>query len=138
MTEPDPAATLRRFAEECVALVGQQYGRRLDWSPESLDELDEVCELLLADGPLPDERLDLWWKLVGAYAGEVLIRAHGGSWTMHDAAQGAYAVSVQGMTALPFSTAQRVLSREPYKSLGSFVRAFPAILERGRGAGKES
>ncbi|MGA5298279.1 hypothetical protein ACPCHT_00040 [Nucisporomicrobium flavum] len=138
MTEAVPAAALRQFAEECVALVAQEYGRRLDWSPESLDELDGVCELLLAGGPLPDQRLDLWWKLIGAYAGEVFIRAHGGAWTTHDAAPGAYAVSAHGMTALPFNTAQRVLSGEPYKSLGSFVRAFPAILERGRGAGKES
>ncbi|MEV4705081.1 hypothetical protein [Actinoplanes sp. NPDC049316] len=133
MIEPDQAAALRQVAEDCVALVASEYGRRLDWSPQSLDDLDEVCDLLLADGPLSDERMDLWWKLVGAYTGEVLIRVHGGNWTAHEAAAGAYAVSVQGITALPFATAHRVLSGEPYKSLGSFVRVFPAIAERGRG-----
>ncbi|MDT7804168.1 MAG: hypothetical protein QOI78_7601 [Actinomycetota bacterium] len=61
-------------------------------------------------------RFDLWWKLVGAYTGEVLVRAYGGDWTTH--------------TAFPFGVAERVLSGEPFKSLASFGRALPAIIER--------
>jgi hypothetical protein len=131
MDSAEPTA-LQHVAEECVALVADQYGRRLDWTPDSLADLDEVCALLLADGPLPAQRLDLWWKLIGAYTGEVLIRAYGGIWISHEKAPGAYAVSVQGLTALPFATAHRVLHGEPYKSLASFVRAMPAIVEHSR------
>jgi hypothetical protein len=108
MDSAEPTA-LQHVAEQCVALVADQYGRRLDWTPDSLSDLDEVCALLLADGPLPAQRLDLWWKLIGAYA-----------------------VSVHGLTALPFATAHRVLHGEPYKSLASFVRAMPAIVEHSR------
>ena len=133
MTERDRAAALRQVAEECVGLVANQYGRRLDGSPQSLDELDEVCGLLLTDGPLSGQRLHLWSRLVGAYTGEVLIRAHGGRWTAYEATTGGYAVSVQGVTAMPFATAYRILSGEPYKSLGAFIRALPAVVERGRG-----
>ncbi|MGR6318561.1 hypothetical protein Q2K19_33235 [Micromonospora soli] len=125
----DPAY-LHALAEECVNLVSRQFGRRLDWSPESLSTLDEVCVDLLADGPLTDERLDLWWQLIGAYTGEVVIRAHGGEWVEHETSPGAPGVSALGVTGFPFGLAARVLDGEPYKSLASFVRALPAIAER--------
>lgn len=69
---PDPEA-MRGIAAECVKLVGEQFGRRLDWSMASLGELDDVCEALLADRPLAGQRPELWWNLVGAYTGEVAI-----------------------------------------------------------------
>ncbi|MEU1841601.1 hypothetical protein [Micromonospora chersina] len=121
---------LHALAGECVDLVSQQFGRRLDWSPESLSTLDEVCADLLADGPLTEERLDLWWRLVGAYTGEVVIRAYAGEWVEHETSPGAPAVAALGVTGFPFGLAARVLDGEPYKSLASFVRALPAIAER--------
>jgi hypothetical protein len=60
----------------------------------------------------------------------VLVRVHGGQWTTHEQAPGAFVVAVNGITALPFGVAERVLSGEPFKSLGSFGRALPAIIER--------
>ncbi|MGK5739679.1 hypothetical protein [Micromonospora sp. URMC 103] len=129
MSAHDPTY-LHALAEECVDLVSRQFGRRLDWSTESLSTLDEVCVDLLADGPLTDERLDLWWQLTGAYTGEVVVRAHGGAWVEHETSPGAPAVAVLGVTGFPFGLAARVLSGEPYKSFASFVRALPAISER--------
>jgi hypothetical protein len=131
MSAPDPA-NMQRVASECVALVATEYNRRLDWSPDSLAELDDVCASLLADGPLGDQRLELWWKLIGAYTGEVLIQTYGGEWITHDKAPGALAVSVSGVTAFPFGVADRVLHGEPYKSLASFARALPAVADRSR------
>ncbi|SCL54345.1 hypothetical protein [Micromonospora chersina] len=124
---------LHALAGECVDLVSRQFGRRLDWSPESLSTLDEVCADLLADGPLAEERLDLWWRLIGAYTGEVVIRAYAGEWVEHETSPGAPAVSALGVTGFPFGLAARVLDGEPYKSLASFVRALPAIAERAAG-----
>ena len=126
----DPAIGLRDIAMECVGLVAAQFGRDLDWSVTSLSELDEVCAELLSDGPLDGQRLDLWWKLVGAYTGEVLVRVYGGQWTTDERAPGAYVVVVNGNTALPFGIAERVLSGEPFKSLASFARVLPAITGR--------
>ena len=34
--------------------------------------------------PLAGERRDLWWRLIGAYTGEVVIRAYGGEWLEHE------------------------------------------------------
>ena len=78
MTVPDRAG-LHHIAAEYVTLVARQFGRHLDWSLASLEELDAVCAGLLADGPLDGGRLELWWKLIGAYTGEVLVRVYGGS-----------------------------------------------------------
>ncbi|MEU2613445.1 hypothetical protein ABZ570_17945 [Micromonospora sp. NPDC007271] len=129
MSAPEPTY-LQTLADECVELVSRQFGRRLDWSPQSLSALDEVCADLLADGPLADERLDRWWQLIGAYTGEVAIRAYGGEWVEHHTSPGVPAVSALGVTGFPFGLAARVLAGEPYKSLASFVHALPAIAER--------
>jgi hypothetical protein len=126
---PDPE-TMRRVAAECVNLVGEQFGRQLDWSMASLGELDEVCAQLTADGPLTGQRYELWWQLVGAYTGEVTIRLYEGQW-ISDEERGP-AISALGITGFPFSTARRILSGEPYKSLASFARALPAIAEHSR------
>ncbi|MGS2618561.1 hypothetical protein ACVCAH_29130 [Micromonospora sp. LZ34] len=131
MSAPDPTY-LHALADECADLVFRQFGRRLDWSPESLSTLDEVCADLLADGPLAEERLGLWWRLIGAYTGEVAIRAYGGEWVAHETSAGVPAVSALGVTGFPFGLAARVLDGEPYKSLASFVCALPAIAERTR------
>ncbi len=132
VTTSDSYGYLRRLASECVDLVANQHRRRLDWSLESLSVLDEVCAELLADGPLDGERLDLWWRLVGAYTGEVVVRAYEGEWVTHESSPGAPAISVLGVTGFPFSTAARVLKGEPYKSMASFGRSLPTVAERSR------
>jgi hypothetical protein len=136
VVESMDAAALRRIAEHCVTLVSEQFGRHLDWSMSSLTELDGVCADLLADGPLTGERLELWSELAGAYTGEVVVRLYDGQWVSGQQGQGAPAVLVLGITGRPFSTARRILSGEPYKSLASFARAVPVISERSAGNAK--
>lgn len=130
MSAPDPAF-LQTLANECVDLVARQFGHQLDWSPASLTMLDQVCADLLADGPLADERRDLWWWLIGAYTGEVAIRTYGGEWVEHETSPHAPAISALGVTGFPFGLTARILDGEPYKSLASFVRVLPTIAERG-------
>ena len=124
------AETMQRVAAECVNLVGEQFGRQLDWSLASLGALDEVCAQLTADGPLAGQRLELWWQLIGAYAGEVTIRLYEGQWIIDD--ERGPRISALGITGFPFSTARRILSGEQNKSLASFARALPAIAEHSR------
>lgn len=121
---------LREIAEQGVALVRAEFGRSLDWSLDSLTVLDEVCVELLCDGPLQGERLDLWWKVIGAYTGEVIVRAFDGQWITHEQAGGAYAVQALSVTGFPFGLVHRILNGEPFKSLASFARALPVINER--------
>src|SRR5262249_43909236 len=134
MTTPD-AQALHRIAEECVALVATDFERELGWELDGLLALDDVCGELVSAGPLAGERLDLWWRLVGAYAGGVLISMYAGRWIAHEQAAGAFAVDVRGTVAFPFRLAHRVLTAEPYKSLASMARALPVIAERSRQPG---
>jgi hypothetical protein len=133
--ESSDATRLESLAAECVALVARQFGRRLDWTVESLEELDAVCVDLLADGPLEEQRLELWWNLIGAYTGEVLIRSHDGRWITHDSMSGVPAISVLGLTGFPFGIASRVLAGEDFKSLASFGHCLPAIAAHSAQAG---
>ncbi|MFB9833520.1 hypothetical protein [Actinoallomurus acaciae] len=126
MTAPD-IEMLDHLAAECARLVATDHDRRLDGSLASLAELDEVCWALLADGPLAEDRLRLWWQLAGAYTGRVLVQEYGGTWIDHE---GSLAVEVSGVKAFPFSTAHRVLSGEEGKSLASLARALPVIIDR--------
>jgi hypothetical protein len=121
---------LRSIAEECVSLSRDQFGARLDWSLESLAEVDRICEELLSEDPPSDKRRDLWWKLLGAYTGEVMVRSYGGRWVSHERARGAYAIEISEIIGFPFSTVSRVLDGEPFKSVASFGRVFPAIRDQ--------
>jgi hypothetical protein len=120
---------LQAVADECVNLVDDIFGHRLDYSLDSLRVLDQACSLLLEDGPLPEQRLELWYQLAGAYTGEVCLRAYGGEWIEHE---GSTAISVLGLTGFPFTTARRLLSGEEGKSLSSFARSIPAVVEHSR------
>jgi hypothetical protein len=126
------AERMQGIAAQCVRLVGEDFGWELDWSLASLGVLDDVCARLVADGPLAGERLELWAKLAGAYTGEVTIRAYGGQWVSSEHASGPPAIRALDVTGHPFSTAVRVLSGEPGKSLASFGRVLPAISEHAR------
>jgi len=128
---PD-AATMQEIAAQCVRLVGEEFGRELDWSLASLGVLDDVCATLTADGPLTGQRLELWAQLAGAYAGEVTIRAYAGQWLFKEGGAGPPAIRALDVTGRPFATAVRVLSAEPGKSLASFARALPVISEHAR------
>jgi hypothetical protein len=123
---------MRGVAAECVRLVSEEFGRELDWSLASLGVLDEVCATLVADGPLAGSRLELWAQLAGAYAGEVTVQAYGGRWVSSERESGPPAIRALDVTGHPFSTAVRVLSAEPGKSLASFARALPVISEHAR------
>lgn len=133
VTRPD-AQALRRIADQCVQLSADQLHVSLDWSVDSLVARDEVCAILLSSGPVTEPRLSLWWQLIGAYTGEVVIRAYDGSWITHPQAPGAYAISALGVTGFPFGTAHRILTGESGKSLASFARALAVISDRSGGS----
>lgn len=127
MNPPD-VEYLRLLADKCAHLVAERSDRPLDWSVESLARLDEVCAEVLEEG-LEGERLDLWFQLIGAYTGEVVVRAYGGEWIEHEASPGAPAVRALGVTAFPFAVTSKILAGEPDKSLASFARVLPTVAE---------
>ncbi|MET8575482.1 hypothetical protein [Streptomyces sp. NPDC005012] len=120
--EGNETAGLEFIATQCVEPVEERFGRRLGRSLRCLGELDRVCAALPADGPLSEERPELWGKLVGTYTGEVLVRAYGGSRITHEQSPVASAVEALGVTGFPFGIAHKVLSGEESKSLNACGR----------------
>ncbi|MBP2471647.1 hypothetical protein JOF53_000519 [Crossiella equi] len=116
-----PTNELHFIATQCADLVHACFDRVLDWTPSSLLVLDEVCAELLAQGPMHQERFELWWKLVGAYTGQVLVENENARWVADDRCPGAYGVRLHTFTARPFTIAEKVLAGEPYKSLSGFA-----------------
>lgn len=118
---------LRALAAEAVVQVAAECDVTLDGRLTSLDELDDVCERLLSEGPLTERELTPWYFLFGAYVGEVVLATHGGRWIEHELAPGVLAITVNGATGFPFSYAYKVLTGEPTKSFGAFGRVFPQL-----------
>jgi hypothetical protein len=65
---------------------------------------------------------------MGSYTGEVLVRAYRGRWTMPADSAGPPTAAVDGVTAFPFTVAERILGGEAFKSFASFGRALPVVV----------
>jgi hypothetical protein len=72
--EGNEAVGLEVIATQRVELVEERFGCRLDWSLESLGELDRACDALPADGPLAEER----WSCGGSWSGPTRVRCWSG------------------------------------------------------------
>ncbi len=71
-----------KWAGECVKLVDEKTGVKLDYSLESLKNLDAVVSRLKPEDPgeFQSELLGAYIVLTGSYLGEVLVRSRGGKW----------------------------------------------------------
>ena len=74
----DDAGGMRAIAQECVNLVTSELDVDPDWTMASVDRLDDVCRRLRNQFDFPNDRRELWWKLVDSYAGEVIVSTYGG------------------------------------------------------------
>ncbi len=76
-------AAIKRMAEGCPELVGYGFDGcgPLDYSIDSLRRLDEVIDTLRSESVgWNSDTADRMVMTFGCYAGEVLVRAFGGSW----------------------------------------------------------
>ncbi|MCX8183102.1 MAG: DUF6278 family protein [Crenarchaeota archaeon] len=79
-----------KWAGECVELVYEKTGVKLDYSLESLKTLDAtVCTLKPEDQEeLQSELLGAYIVLTGSYLGEVVVRSLNGKWEKTDSPLG--------------------------------------------------
>lgn len=75
---PTPEAA-PKHAELCVAAVKNVDNVELDYSIESLRELDQIIEQLRADGTTSEQIGETLYAF-GCYVGEVLVRNASGRW----------------------------------------------------------
>jgi hypothetical protein len=73
------------YAEDTVAFAAKQFKIKLDWSDDSIAQVETILDLMhkhsLKDKPTKEQIFD-FAKGLGSYVGEVYRRNHGASWGM--------------------------------------------------------
>jgi hypothetical protein len=80
MDSPSPT-NAREYAELAVNVTRNAASIELDFSPASLQHVDSLISGFRADGHTA-ESMNETICLFGCYAGEVIIRNHGGQWKL--------------------------------------------------------
>ena len=73
-------ATASKQALIAVRVAGEQHGAELDFSPDSLEALDEAIESMREEGLDGEEAAEVLF-VFGCYLGEVMARHLRGRWT---------------------------------------------------------
>jgi hypothetical protein len=87
--EPEPATPpppqIAELAGACVRFVATRYGVTLDFEPDTLSFVDQWVRDARAElARRPASVTDLVQQAAGAYLGEVVRRAFGGTWVLAD------------------------------------------------------
>ena len=124
---PDLASMMEGYARAAAELGRSQFGLKLDFSPESVDSLDEILVMV---GESPELDLEFEVRLWGSYLGEILRRRYSGSWDMAPYPNGPNAVpavEVRGSRLFPLMKVYRRLTEGNEADLRSF---FSTVTER--------
>jgi hypothetical protein len=124
---PDLGAMMDGYSRAAVEVGRDRFQQALDFSSESIDNLDEILILV---GETPELDLDFEVRLWGSYLGEVLRRRYNGSWEMTPYPGGAVAVpavQVRGSCLFPLIKVYRRLTMGEEEDLSSF---FAMVTER--------
>lgn len=111
---------MEAYALAAVELARTEHSRTLEFSSESIDELDEI---LVQVGENPELDVDFETRLWGSYLGEVLRRRYAGSWEMTIYPGGVAAVpavDVRGSRLFPLMKVYRRLTMGKEEDLRSF------------------
>jgi hypothetical protein len=115
------------YARAATEVARREFKQRLDFSPESIDGLDEILVLV---GESPELDVDFESRLWGSYLGELLRVRYAGSWEMTQYPGGVVAVpavDVRGSRLFPLMKVYRRLTVGEEEDLGAF---FSMVTER--------
>ncbi len=85
--QPDPqiAEAAGAYSQDAVDFAARTFGITLDWSDESIRQVEIILGRLHDDIPHarpPENAIWRFAKVFGSYVGEVLRRRHGAEWGM--------------------------------------------------------
>jgi hypothetical protein len=134
------------IAEEAAKRGQREYGVNLDFSPESIERLEEILGKIHdahLKTPLSEKELSLLSLRWGAYIGESLKRVRPGKWERDSKELGAGRmplVYATGEQAFPYSWVYKRIADGPFDNVASKFRIFsdPSILESAESASEES
>jgi hypothetical protein len=124
----DLGAMMGGYAKAAVEVAASEYRRKLDYSAESLNALDEILVLLSES---PDIDLDFESRLWGSYLGEMLRTPYAGSWEMTQYPGGQVAVpavDIRGSWLFPLMKVYRRLTVGEEEDLPGFYNMVTARL----------
>lgn len=116
----DLSSMMEGYAHAAAERAQLDYKQKLDFSAESIDQLDEI---LVRVGESPELDLDFEVRLWGSYLGEVVRRRYAGSWEMTQYPGGLAAVpavEVRGSRLFPLMKVFRRLTEGSEEDLCSF------------------
>jgi hypothetical protein len=108
------------YAQAAVETARSDYRQTLDYSPESINALDELIVLI---SETVDIDLDFESRLWGSYLGEVIRTRYAGSWEMTQYPGGQVAVpavEVRGSRLFPLMKIYRRLTNGEEEDLHTF------------------
>ena len=111
---------MQSYAAAAVELAEAGFHRQLDYSPGSIEALDEI---LVQVSETPELDLDFEVRLWGSYLGEVLRRRYAGGWELTQYPGGVAAVpaiEVRGSRLFPLLKVYRRLTTGEEEDLQSF------------------
>ena len=133
-THDSVSAMAGAYADKAVA-IAREFNARLDFSENSLLELETIVARLAIDMPpagVPTEELAEMCKLWGSYLGEVVRRRFGGDWSVETYPGKNFAtltLTVAGTKLFPSMKVHRRLTAGESDNLWTFYKMVRARLE---------
>lgn len=132
-THGSVSAMATSYAEQAV-LIAREFNARLDYSENSLMELEGIVAQLALDLPngAPSDELTEMCKMWGSYFGEVVRRRFGGDWSIDTYPGKQFAtltLTVAGNKLFPSMKVHRRLTAGEGDNLWTFYKMVKAKLE---------
>lgn len=111
------------YAKHAVGLAQSEHLRKLDYSEDSIEVLEEIVSAIAEELNPEDEEFQV--RLWGGYLGEVVRRRYDGEWTMSTYPGGVTAVptlEVRGSQLFPLVKVYRRLTMGNEENLVTFYR----------------
>jgi hypothetical protein len=135
------AHVMQGYATDAVAYAKRHFQINLDYSENSLRDIDHILSDYIESGFIDPDKLtpakrDEFWtfcKMMGGYVGEVIIRNLGGTWKMKEIDDKSSSIDLLVTDRLEGSPPQAVWRAltEPYKSIATYYRTLIVLLGQG-------
>ena len=145
MPTPNISQVMEAYAKD-AEVDARTRGITLDYSELSLNQVDQILEMLTQGGvltpksPAEEEQLWLLSKKYGGYIGQVVIKVIGGKWELHDLPNGGSRVVLSscGIHGFPPEKIYKRLTSDRFSGVGGYCRVLRAIVEHRDKKGREN
>ena len=119
------AGDFQREAGEFCLVALERFGLELNYSPETLAELDSLIDTEFGTGSADDNAALI--VQMGSYVGEVVLRAFGGSWRADEELFHSPAIIIEGRLQARTFPLSRVWQRFEYGDEKSLVAYYDEL-----------